>query len=127
MITRKKAETDERLYPLMNYFIGRVNEFYNWKYIKSLQLIPYESLVLYRGLDCDEKDIQYTSDTCTSWTRSKKVAECFGKTILICEFHTKDMVFDSRFLDKDLFVSHRWQQEVIIKPIISSKGIVIEK
>jgi len=131
-ITRQDAESDTKLYPLMNFLIGHVNELKNWEDIIKLKYFPENPVMLYRGLISDmlyENKIHFQTSRCTSWSRNRKVAEKFAGSrgaILSYEFDSSYMVFDTRHLAKDLFVKFQWQEEIIIKPIFNLLDIKID-
>ena len=117
LISKNQATKDERLYPLMNFMMAAGRDIDNWQYVQSLNLFSNDEHILYRGLQCDPNDVLFISDRCSSWSRSKEVAQHFGKTVLTCSFPNIFFIFDTRCLGDDLFSDHRWQEEIIIRPI----------
>ena len=126
-ISSDEAKNNERLHELINFMMASGRNISNWEYIQSLNFIPDHPMILYRGLCCEMHEVTLTTTRCTSWSRSRAVAESCGTTVLTCKFSPSHFVFDTRHLAPDLLMPHRWQQEIIIKPIDQHLDTHMEK
>lgn len=125
-LTRHQVEQDERLWPLIQFMMSSQRDISNWKYIQRLNYVLKESIKLYRGINCKVHEIKIQTDRCTSWSTDQSVAKSCGTVILTCIFSPDYMIFDTRFLDPDILSKHRWQKEIIIKPITEELVMTIE-
>jgi hypothetical protein len=129
ILYRKEAENNPIFYSLMNFMIAPNRNIHNWKDIQSLIFFDTSSTYeLYRGLS-DVKTYDSRRNRCTSWTTDENVAWYFaGKNgIVLCgTFDCPDIVFDTKYMERELFSSHKWQKEVIVKPNFQS-GFILKQ
>ena len=108
---------DEQLWSLVNFMMAPGRDIDNWRYIRRCGwYYDNENVTLYRGIKCNLADVGYDSIRCSSWTRSKMVAETMGNVILECVFPSSFFVFDTRFCINGFFACYKWQKEIIIRP-----------
>ena len=131
-LTRKEAEENEIYYQLMNFFIAYGRDISNWRTIQQKQFFNSNEMILYRGLTLTDKNkdtelfqskegtlININENRCTSWTIDPQIAIEFAEPVGIIlqgNFKPNQLVFDTTYLDDDLFVSHKWQKEIVIAP-----------
>jgi hypothetical protein len=148
LLTCEMAQSDERYWSLINFFIGSGNHVPHWQWIQTQYYIQADKPVeLFRGLyfeaeeECNTfirtltKDGGYTSSNCSHWSESRTIAELVSKWEGTCSVVISALFDSSHIVFRHSQLGASWkygiggqatlQKEIVIRPLESHPVMIL--